>query len=117
MGVVLCSKHGQSGIAFVCRHVRRAVNSNEAISEIHRWRFYFDYLCDTALHYHFCLICMNELRIHGLPRSGEKSSGDQEDDHVEAILAKVWDGSDVVCSNCLYEAVGVSDLASFDESS
>jgi hypothetical protein len=32
---------------------------------------------------------MNELRIHGLPRSGEKSSGEQEDDHVEAILAKV----------------------------
>jgi hypothetical protein len=32
---------------------------------------------------------MNELPIHGLPRSGEKSSGEQEDDHVEAILAKV----------------------------
>ena len=77
----------------------------------------FDYAGDVPLHYHFCSMCMNELRSHGLPQSGAKSSSEQEDDHIEALLARVWDGTDVVCGNCLRDAAVVSDLARFDESS
>jgi hypothetical protein len=62
-------------------------------------------------------MCMNELRSHDLPQSGAKSSSEQEDDRIEALLARVWDGTVVVCSNCLFDAVGVSDLARFDDSS
>jgi len=61
--------------------------------------------------------CMKELRSHGLPQSGAKFSNEQEDDRIEALLARVWDGTDVVYGNCLRDAVGVSDLARFEESS
>ncbi len=105
MGRILCSKHGESGIAFVCSHVRRAVISNEAISEIQYW--HFEFTGGIGIELYFCPNCTNELQMHDLPRSGEKSSSEQEDDRVEAIIAKVWDGSDVVCSSCLYDAAGV----------
>jgi hypothetical protein len=117
MGIIICSRHGQSGITFVCQHLRIAVQANEAISDIHRWRYHFDYAGDEPLHYHFCSLCMNELRSHGLPESGAKSSSEQEDDRIEALLARVWDGTDAVCRNCRFDAVGASDLARFDESS
>jgi hypothetical protein len=114
MGRCICSRHGESGIAFVCQHLRIAVQANEAIFDIHRWRYHFDYADDAPLHYHFCSMCMDELRSHGLPQSGAKSSSEQEDDRIEALIARVWDGTDVVCCDCLFDAVGVSDLASFD---
>jgi hypothetical protein len=117
MGISMCSRHGRSGIAFVCQHLRIAVQANEAIFDIHRWRYHFDYAGAVPLHYHFCSMCMNELRSHGLPQSGAKSSNEQEDDRIEALIARVWDGTVVVCGNCLRDAAGVSDLARFDESS
>ena len=109
--------HGESGIAFVCHRLRIAVEANHAIFDIHRWRYNFDYAGAAPLHYHFCSMCMNELRPHGLPQSGAKSSSKQEDDRIEALLAQVWDGTDVVCADCLFDAVGVSDLSRFDKSS
>jgi hypothetical protein len=93
------------------------VHATEAISDIHHWRYHFDYSGGEPEHYHFCSVCMNELRAHGLPQSGAKSLSEQEDDRIEALLARVWDGTDAICSNCLFDAVSASELARFDESS
>jgi hypothetical protein len=92
------------------------VQANEETFDIHRWRYQFDYAGGEPLHYHFCSMCMKELRSHCLPQSGAKSSSEQEDDHIEALIARVWDGTDVVCGNCLSDAAGVLDLARLDES-
>src|SRR5215831_18313940 len=113
MGIILCSKHGQSGIAFVCHHVLNAVITNQPIAGVHLWRCH---VASVPIQYHFCPTCINDLRSHGLPQSEVKFSTEQEIDPIEALIATARGPSDVVCGRCLNDAIGFSYLPKYDKS-
>lgn len=95
MGVVLCSKHGRSGISLVCQHLKKNVDEQERVQIGAQLIFDVGDMGNCFLTYWFCPLCSEELQ---LPKSNEilpDSNLDQFDSILESLQP--------VCGKCFLE--------------
>jgi hypothetical protein len=98
MGLILCPKHGRSGIAMVCRHIRSAVGEGQrgSLSVIRIDVFLEPEDTRTALCHHVCPQCAEQLqkRFGAFAVRGEEQWTECSD---------ILDPEAAVCGSCLAE--------------
>ena len=98
MGIMLCEKHGRSGIAAVCSHIRDNVFQGVKVSLYYKIETQFE----DGMHllsWLICPTCLEELRQLGLPESGVLQGDDDFLNTWQNILEERGFMKSVVCSS------------------
>jgi uncharacterized CHY-type Zn-finger protein len=103
MGLILCQRHGSSGIAHVCSHISPAVEVYSPVTEFEVWEYYIDE--DIRMPHWFCPQCVKALRDKGLPDSGFSCESEESDAMLERIFEQFGDANHPVCGSCLMECI------------
>jgi hypothetical protein len=111
MGIILCPKHGHSGIAHVCSHIQAAVTAYSPVTEFEVWELYID--GDIGMPYWLCPQCLEVLRSRGLPDTGFSCESEEDDAMIERVFDQVEGVNRPVCNSCLRECIAMGRDGSF----
>ena len=106
MGSTVCEKHGSTGVAQVCSHVRSSVESHFRSTDAQVWKYQID---DIEVPHWFCAACFEALRSHGLPDSGFFCDDEENDAVLERVFEQVEAVNDGVCGTCLKEWIELEE--------
>jgi hypothetical protein len=102
MGIILCGKHGRSGISGVCPHIQDNVRRGVKTT--------FSYVLETRfengmdlLSWRICQTCLDEFRDLGLPENNVLQGDDDFLESWQEIIDKRGLMKSIVCSKCLAE--------------
>jgi hypothetical protein len=102
MDKIICPRHGDSGIALVCAHIRSGASSGNP-ADCQKWE------CDVegvALTHWSCPRCLDALYAAGLPVSGFKWESIDDDEKLHGIFEQVGIESEPVCGECFLTTIG-----------
>ena len=105
MGITLCPRHGKSGIAHVCSHIRSAVTAYSPVTEFEVWGCYI--VDDIGLTIRLCAQCLEALRSRGLPDTGFSCESEEDDTILERVFEEVEWVNSPVCGSCLRECIAM----------
>jgi len=105
MGIILCPKHGKSGIAHVCSHIHSAVKAYSPVTEFEVWECYI--VDDIGMTNWLCAQCFEALRSRGLPDTGFFCESKEEDAMLEQVFEQVEGVNSPVCGSCLKECLAM----------
>jgi len=105
MGIILCPKHGKSGIAHVCSHIHSAVKAYSPVTEFEVWECYI--VDDIGMPNWLCPQCLEALRSRGLPDTGFSCESEEDDAMIERVFEQVEGVNSPVCGSCLEECIAM----------
>jgi hypothetical protein len=109
MGIVLCPKHGRSGIALVCSHINSAVWAYSPVTECQVWKYYIvdDVIGDIEMENCLCAQCLETLRSRGLPDTEFSCKSEEDEAMLERVFKQVEGINSAVCVSCLEECIAM----------
>jgi hypothetical protein len=102
MGIVRCSRHGTSGIAAVCPHIKENVGNDVKTNFCCEIETRFDDEM-PLLSWIICRNCLEEFRKMGLPENNLLQGDDDFLETWQTILEERGFMQSVVCGKCLSE--------------
>ena len=105
MGITLCPRHGESGIALVCSHIYSAVTAYSPVTEFEVWRCYI--VDDIEAPNWLCPQCLEALRSRGLPDTGFSCESEEDGAMLERVFEQVEGVDNPVCGSCLKECIAM----------
>jgi hypothetical protein len=106
MGLILCPKHGPTGLALVCSHIHSAVITVSPVTEFEVWEYYI--VEDIRMPNWLCAQCLEALRSRGLPDTGFSPESEEDDAMLQRVFKQVEGVESVVCGSCLMECIAMS---------
>lgn len=98
---ILCARHGPSGIALVCSHLRSSVSAGSPLGEYTKWEVLLEV---WSFPHWFCPNCLDALNAAGLPPSGHDCESCDDDHGLDQIFETVEGTQEPVCFICFTNA-------------